>query len=124
MKIRLLDQSLRIRISKTELDTLADGADVIAITDFGFKSIQFVLKKTDTSGIVLTESQRAICLGIPINYVNRMHTSNKVGFQQRILLSNNLYLNCKIEKDYKCLTERNEDESDLFINPNKGHKNS
>ncbi|MEZ4932033.1 MAG: hypothetical protein R2788_07940 [Saprospiraceae bacterium] len=45
--------------------------------------------------------------------------SDEVGLEDDMPLGDGNALHILVEKDFKCLTERSEDESDLFPNPNE-----
>lgn len=47
--------------------------------------------------------------------------SEQVGIKGNLTLENGDKLSILVEKDFKCLTERSEDESDMFPNPKESH---
>ncbi len=59
----------------------------------------------------------SIVIKSPESYVQKWNTDDRVGFDGYDTIG--LYI--LIEKDFQCLTHRNEDESDLYPNPNLAH---
>ena len=44
-----------------------------------------------------------------------------MGISDDLFLENEDKLSILVEKDFKCLTDRSEDESDMFPNPKESH---
>ena len=55
------------------------------------------------------------------NEVHMWATTDQVSISKEISTLNSDILSILVEKDFKCLTIRPEDESDLYPNPNKQH---
>ena len=66
-------------------------------------------------------SEKGIRIEIDQKTVNDWVNTDQVGFEGSFPLENGDKLSILVEKDFKCLTERIEDESDLFPNPNESH---
>ena len=123
MKLRIMGNSLRIRLSQTEISTLGKDHKIL-------DSIQFPNKGKLEYEIISLKSDKWDCfygnnkisLGIPQILINNWVTTEMVGFDNLIDLENNIKLSILIEKDFKCLTTRSdEDESDLYPNPLESH---
>ena len=56
---------------------------------------------------------------MPDKMADEWANSQKISLENNMSIGNGLALKILIEKDFKCLTERGEDESDLFANPNE-----
>ena len=64
----------------------------------------------------------AIVISIPHIAAQEWFTPTQVGIETQLLLEDGNFLKILLEKDFKCLTDRpEEDESDAFPNPLSGH---
>lgn len=118
MKIRILDNSIRLRFSQTELRQLhTTGAIRKEVHFAGGSQFIYSLNKSDSikelRADFVNNEMRVFISG---SKVNELLNTDLVGVE-----NSESSLKLLIEKDFKCLTERKEDESELFENP---HKNS
>lgn len=122
MKIRILDNSIRLRLSQTEVQHLSEKGKVEAQTQFGLApnaSLIYSLEKKETPAIHAAFSDNRIQIFLPNQMATDWATSDEVGLEDDMPLGDGIALHILVEKDFKCLTERSEDESDLFPNPNE-----
>ncbi|MCB9262417.1 MAG: hypothetical protein H6607_08595 [Flavobacteriales bacterium] len=115
MKLRILDNSIRLRLSQKEVEQIGNGQKVLCETQFGNNSLKYLLK-THTDSVEIQSDFEQNCIVISVNEKLAYHWANSdlVGLQT----ANGQTPFVLIEKDFKCLTERGEDETDLFENPN------
>ena len=120
MKIRLLDDSIRIRIQQKELDTLHRTGSVEADTTFGpAQQLVCSLRTEDIPTPLRAEFvQSSIHIEISNASVDKLFSTDLVGvsFEQPAGAGN--VLRILLEKDFKCLTPR-PGEEDAFPNPNE-----
>ena len=119
MKIRILDDSIRLRLSQTEVDQSNNEGKVEGITHFpGGRSFRYRLIKSNEehmNAILTDQGMDVLC---PEETIEKWASSNRVGFRDELSLSNGSSLKILVEKDFKCLDpNREEDESDNFENP-------
>lgn len=117
MKVRLLNDSIRIRISQGELNELATGKSVVAKTHFPSANLSYKLSAIVGEKMQIDLSNKCILLEIPSSMIQTLVDTDRVGYEHSIQIDQDTQLDVLFEKDFKCLTPRSEDESDLFNNP-------
>ncbi len=120
MKLRILNNSLRLRLTRTEVDTLDREGLVKAHTDFpGDRDFHYVVESSPASvkpGAFF--SDRVLTVRLPDSMVRNWATSDEVSIKASQLLDGGETLKILVEKDFHCLTGReDEDESDMFPHP-------
>jgi hypothetical protein len=112
MKIRIKGNSLRYRLTKTDIERFNKHGYIEEITDFGEQQLIYALQRYTLSNLTASLQNNVITLFIPAHMVNELATTERVGFDGN---DNQLYL--LIEKDFKCLDAVTEDQSDNYPNP-------
>ena len=123
MKLRILNNSLRLRLSQNEVRELATQQRVCANTNFpGGGQLQYCLQLSDQlNDIQASFSDQKILISLPANMANDWANSDTISLRAENTLADGEALSLLIEKDFKCLTDRpHEDESDLFPHPKDG----
>lgn len=120
MKIRIQGDSIRIRLSKSEVNQLVNEGIVEEKTSFLNSSFGYCLKRiagiTELSATYETDK---IIMFVPESILENWPTNNVVGFEAHMPISETDSLYLLLEKDFKCLDNTSEDQSDNFENPNK-----
>ena len=118
MKIRILDNSIRLRLSQQEVGQLANGTAITGQVTFPDGSnwkygLQSIEQETLFSVI---HSSTGIEVKISQSGASELVDPGRVGHSSSLTTP---YGDLKIlvEKDFKCLTSREEDESGLYENP-------
>jgi hypothetical protein len=120
MKLRIRDNSIRLRLTRGEVDSLhADGL-VKARTEFAAgPEFAYVLESSPAS--VQPEaffSDRVITIRVPEAMALAWASSEQVSINGEQTLDDGGLLTILVEKDFTCLAPREgEDESDMFSNP-------
>ncbi len=119
MKIRIRGNSIRIRLSKTEVYTLAVSGIVEEATMFPTGSFKYVLKATaDTEHLHAALNNNAIIVYVPEKIAKGWNNNNIVGYDHKMELPDGNTLSLLVEKDFKCIdASGNEDQSDNYENP-------
>ncbi|UOE51538.1 hypothetical protein MTO98_10655 [Mucilaginibacter sp. SMC90] len=112
MKIRIKGNSLRYRLTKTDVAKLAEEGYVQETVDFGSQQLIYALKLVDDEQLSATYKEDAITLYAPKTMIAGFADEDKVGYEGK---HGNLYL--LVEKDFTCLDEVAEDQSDNYPNP-------
>lgn len=112
MKIRIKGNSLRYRLTRSDIDSLAESGQLEEQTDFPGQSLVYALKTTEQPLMSAVFVDCQITLFLPLTMVTEMIHTEKVGFQQ---ISEGLQL--LVEKDFTCLDNVEEDQSDNYPNP-------
>ncbi|MEO0474238.1 MAG: hypothetical protein AAF206_31815 [Bacteroidota bacterium] len=116
MKLRCVQNSIRLRLRKSELQQLQQEGQVSESIHFpGGQALHFSLKSR--SGIadiqaVMEAGELAIILPQQISHT--WINSQEVGIEKSLPLPNQQSLHILIEKDFPCTDREDEDKSDTF----------
>lgn len=120
MKIRLRGNSIRYRLDKTDIELLETIGKVESITHIGAGTLHFCIRGKDITDPIIKMEQDGVHLLIPLTRLNDWYAPEQVGFELILPNTDGSELKILVEKDFKCLTERSEDESQSFDNPMAG----
>lgn len=112
MKIRIKGNSIRYRMTKTEVDRFLKTGYLEETVDFGARKLVYALKKYGKSALSAGFEQNTITLYMPERMAAEWEAPEKVGFEG---IHNKLSL--LIEKDFQCLDNTSEDQTDNYPNP-------
>lgn len=120
MKIRIKDNSIRYRLTRSEVEQLASKGSVTAHTEFGSGhpvfTYRIVSEQIDTIHAGFDAS--GISVAVPKQIVANWAATDQVGFSYEQESGDGAVLKVLIEKDFTCLKVRQgEDESDHYPNP-------
>jgi hypothetical protein len=125
MKLRIKGNSIRFRLTKSEVSQLAEGKQVTEQTGFSlYDTLIYSVRPWNLGVIECSFKDKEILLSIPQNQLNVWATSEEVGIESVQENQSQESLVILIEKDFACLKPRaDEDESDQFPHPvNSGNK--
>jgi hypothetical protein len=118
MKIRIRGNSVRIRLSRSEVANFSKEGYVEEHTDFGNSKFRYVLERSETADRLSAEyKDGCITVCVPVVMVNDWATTDKVGFENRMPLPDGGELHILVEKDFKCVDNTSEDQSDNYEHP-------
>ena len=123
MKIRIRNNSIRLRLMQAEVNQFDENQVVEARIQFGAKpsdTLIYRLEKSDSASLIQsTYSNNCISVVVPQQTATAWANSDQVSLAAQQEIDGETQLNILIEKDFQCLTDRvDEDESDAFPNPN------
>jgi len=124
MKLRIKGNSLRLRISRSEVTRLLEGdclEETIQFAPEACARFTYALQQDRLVGrptVRYTENRVAVL--IPADQANAWGITDQVGIAEDIGLGNLGSLALLIEKDFACLDRSDEDNLDTFPNPNVG----
>ena len=123
MKIRIKGNTVRLRLTKTEVENFGKDGVVEENTQFEPDSaLTYSLKKADCSELEASFSGGNIEVRVPQNMATEWVNTEKVGMGSHNESDKTLQI--LIEKDFACLAERvGEDESDMFPHPEEDTHN-
>lgn len=118
MKIRIKGNSIRIRLTRTEVATLCEEGAILETTRFpsGIFTYGVLLMDNQDSLNASLENDR-IHFYLPRNMAEGWPNNETVGFEEWLHLTDDSSLHLLLEKDFQCLEVRSEDESDQYPNP-------
>jgi hypothetical protein len=123
LKLRVLDNSIRLRLTQQEVQTVNSVGLVRGRVRFaGSNSFDYVLESSPAT--VKPEahlSNNVLTVRIPQMDIKQWAESEQVSIRSDQLLDDEDRLNILVEKDFHCLAPREgEDESDMYPHPDAG----
>lgn len=123
MKLRIRDNSVRVRLTRGEVDDLRDNGVVSARTGFpGSREFQYRVESSPASVIPgAFFSDNIVTVRLPETTVLAWANSEQVSIAGEQRLDDGEQLMILVEKDFACLAPRKgEDETDMFEHPDSG----
>jgi len=120
MKLRLLDDSIRLRLSRTEVAASRAGGTVAAQTRFADGNVfRYVLRSVPEQAFGARWLDHQIVVDVPAAQLAQWATDEQsVSLCGEVPLPDGGRLKLLVEKDFTCLSHHtDEDQSDLFANP-------
>jgi hypothetical protein len=120
MKLRIRGNSIRLRLTRSEVDVLAEKGLVEEATAFGGARLTYALRTTTTTS-ALSASLLGTRIEVLVNAdrARAWAKSDEVGLEAEQDVGESTPLRLLVEKDFACLTERpGEPNDDTFPNPN------
>lgn len=119
MKLRILDNSIRLRLNKSEVEQLDREGLVRGLTKLpAGNAFQYLIRKTTETPMNVQFTNDTLEVLCPEDSVSNWANSEQVGFRTLLSMNESEKLLILVEKDFKCLDpNREEDESDNFEHP-------
>lgn len=125
MKIRIQDNSIRLRLTRVEVDQVQRSGRVDATINFpGGVRLDYSLESLAASQSVEARfADNGIVVSVPEPRVRQWASTDEVSIAAKQLLDQNNALAILVEKDFACLAPRaGEDDSDMFPHPLQGQE--
>ena len=120
MKLRIKGNSLRIRLTRPEVDKLAETGYLEEQTLFAGNKLVYALLSVDSGNELSAElDTNKITMFVPHELIKDWPQNNIVGFNSNMPVTADDTLYLLLEKDFVCIDETMEDQSDNYNNPNK-----
>lgn len=123
MKLRIRDNSVRLRLERSEVDALRDNGLVSARTGFpGGRDFRYTVESSPASvNPAAFLSDNELTVRLPETVVLGWANSEQVAIVGEQRLDDGSPLAILVEKDFACLAPRDgEDESDMYPHPEQG----
>lgn len=119
MKLRTKSNSIRLRLTQSEVSLMRERKIVSETIRFpNNEALIYELKVVNNDqGITASFYKSSLSIGIPEGIINRWSGSNEISISGSVELVNEEELSILVEKDFQCLSPRDEDEADMFPNP-------
>lgn len=117
MKLRIKGNSVRLRLSKTEVDQIASVGMVQEQTIFGDDVFTYQLLKKNTKQVRAVLENNCLTVYIPDAFADKWAGNNVTGIDNKAGDGSLPQLYILIEKDFKCIDNSEEDQSDNYDNP-------
>ncbi len=121
MKLRIQDNTLRVRLNKTEVAHLAAGGQVTQTTAFSASSqlISSVETSDHAASPTATFDAGRMTIVLPLQQARDWAESDRVSIEADQPLPAGRSLRLLIEKDFECLHRREKADEDTFTNPRR-----
>lgn len=118
MKIRIKGNTIRYRLTKSEVETFSKTGLFTEHTNFASAPFSYALKaKKGISGLEADFDQQTITVYFPDAEKSDWATNTRVGFESNYKTLTGAELFILVEKDFVCMDETIEDQSDNYPNP-------
>ncbi len=118
MKIRIKGNSVRFRLTQSEVKQLSETGSVQEVTEFGGSTFHYrVQLMKGIQNLQAAYAQNEIVLSIPETDGKDWFQKEAVGFEHEMPLPEGKKLHLLVEKDFTCLENTSEDQSDNYPNP-------
>ncbi|WP_034923693.1 DUF7009 family protein [Gillisia sp. CAL575] len=117
MKIRIRGNSVRFRLTKNEVEQLCREKFIEEQTNFPNLDFTYAVRVSATKNLEVDFANNKISLQISEELLQGWDTNNKVGYSHSVPTSNGRTIDILLEKDFTCLEDRGEDESNNYPNP-------
>jgi len=121
MKIRIKGNTIRYRLTKSEVDTFSVSGSFMEQTVFAATTFSYeIIAKKGIMGLEAIYQNNTITVYFPDAEKSTWATGSRVGFENTYTTAagNELYI--LVEKDFVCMDETIEDQSDNYPNPKAG----
>ena len=120
MKLRIRHNSIRLRLTQSEVAHFAEHGSIEEKLEFGPENNQLIytLVSANIEKIFAEYKDNEITVFVPNNSVQNWAASDKVGFEAEQDIGEGNQLRILVEKDYACLDRRDgDDDKDTFPHP-------
>jgi hypothetical protein len=104
------------------VELLESTGKVESITHIGAGTLHFCVRGKDITDPVIKMEHDGVHLLLPSSRLESWYAPDQVGFELSLPNDDGSTLAILVEKDFKCLTNRDEDDSQAFDNPMAGTK--
>jgi hypothetical protein len=121
MKIRIKGNSIRYRLTKTEIANFGKNGYLEERTEFlnGQVFYYCLERRPGIENLQASFADNRITVFVPERIAENWTTTDEVGYNYKAALGEGKELFLLIEKDFVCLDHTLEDQSDNYPNPNK-----
>ncbi|MEY8021792.1 hypothetical protein AB8P51_13230 [Muriicola sp. SD30] len=117
MKIRIKGNSVRFRLTRSEVEELCSEGYIKETTHFPGSTFNYAVKKSNREEIHASFEEGIITLHVDADQLKGWASNEQVGFEALQQIDPETSLHLLLEKDFVCLDERLEDQSDNYPNP-------
>ncbi len=116
MKLRIKGNTIRLRLTRTEVAEIGAGHKVREVTEFSPTSqFSYSLQATNVDAVVAKFDDNCLQINLPQALSVAWAVNDEVGIE-----ADQDQLKIIIEKDFACLSPRGEEDSDTFEHPMSG----
>jgi hypothetical protein len=124
MKLRMKGNTLRLRVTRSEIERLIRTGRIEESTWFGIapeSCFTYALEQSpEITGTALRYAAQKITVLLPASHATQWKESDQVGIYAIVDLGSRGPLEVSLEKDFCCLDRSDADNLDMFPNPQIG----
>ena len=128
MKLRIRDDTIRLRLKRSEVDRIVAGASIVEETHFPGSVLTYRLDVTENNDISASFDNGSVVINLPKSKLADWAGTDKVSLSAEQKLSDTGPLSLLIEKDFNCLEPGHhrdcEDDEDTFPHPSAQSKSA
>ena len=119
MKLRIRGNSVRVRLTRSEVARLGEELPVEQITEFSKSSSlrSSVWPSRDAAAPIASFDAAGVRVILPAERVHEWASTDQVTIEARQDLGAGKFLQILVEKDFQCIHSRAEGNTDAFPNP-------
>lgn len=117
MKIRIKGNSIRIRLTRSEVDLFGKDGLIEEHTQFGPSQLVYALKQQAQESMSASFENNTVTVLMPAVWAEEWINTERVGYESTMPLPGEEELYLLVEKDFVCLDNTTEDQSDNYPNP-------
>jgi hypothetical protein len=120
MKIRIKDNSIRFRLTKSEVKKLCTEGYLQSTTELNTATLTYAIQVQENMQSLNADFvNNKITLLFPSAEAAVWNDSDRITYENTVILNSGNSLKLLLEKDFICLDHTHEDQSDNYENPNK-----
>lgn len=118
MKIRIKGNSVRLRLTKSEVEQFCAEGNYGESTVFNNQTFTYALVAKEGVDVLETDYMgNTITVYIPMEAKETWYSSNRIGYSNVMNPGTEREFTILVEKDFVCMDETIEDQSDNYPNP-------
>lgn len=118
MKLRIKGNSVRLRLSKPEVEQLSSVGTITERTNFiNADFIYSIEKSIEENNIRADYDNNHLTVYVPAKLVNDWPNNNMISLDNILADGSMPEVYVLVEKDFKCMDDSSEDQSDNYENP-------
>jgi len=121
MKLRIRGNSIRLRLKRGEVDSLAAGNTLVEETQFPGSTLSYSLGLSDNDDMLASFDNGSIVISMPKEIIPEWADTDLVSLYSEIALADDSVLTVLIEKDFSCLEPGGhrdcDDDADTYPHP-------
>lgn len=118
MKLRIKGNSIRLRLTKTEVEQFGRDGQVQESVQFGpdhFFHYQ-IITLPDSKALKVSYEDHTIRIAVPADLASDWVNTDRIGFEQEVKAGHD-HIHLLVEKDFQCLHRDNDEEPDNYVHP-------
>jgi len=121
MKLRIRQNTIRLRLKRAEVDQIASGKSVIEETHFPDSVLTYRLDVSNDDKFSTSFSDGSLVIGVPVSEITQWAKTDQVSIVAEQALADSGTLSLLIEKDFSCLApghhRPDDDDDDTYPHP-------